>query len=172
MTTKEEPWDLVIGQVTAPFGVKGEVRIRPETEAPERFRQLREVRLELPTGEERPARIRRIRVTAKGVLVTFAGYEDPGQAESLRGAWVKIRKSMALPLPEGSYYPHQLLGLRVLTEDGRDLGEITEVLKRPANDVFVTPQAMIPARREVVKQVDLERRVMTVSRFQEEETGG
>lgn len=167
MSTKEEPWDLVIGQVTAPFGISGEVRIRPETDSPARFARLREVRLELPTGEERPARIRRARVTPRGVLVTFAGYEDRASTEALRGAWVKIKQSMALPLPEGSYYLHQLVGLRVVAEDGRELGEITEVRKYPANDVYVTPQVMIPAVREIVKRIDLEQKLMIVS-WQEE----
>ncbi len=163
MTATEEPWDLVVGQVTAPFGVKGEVKVRPETDLPERFQRLRQVRLEFPSGEERPIHIRRVRVTAKGLLVTFEGYEDRPQAEALRGAWVKIKHSMALPLPEGSYYIHELVGLHVVTEEGRELGEITEVIKSPANDVYVTPHAMIPALREVVKRIDLEQKLMVVS---------
>ena len=163
MTATEEPWDLVVGQVTAPFGVKGEVRVRPETDLPERFQRLCQVRLEFSTGEERPIRILRVRVTAKGLLVTFEGYEDRPQAEALRGAWVKIKHSMALPLPEGSYYLHELIGLRVVTEEGRELGEITEVLKSPAHDVYVTPRAMIPALREIVKRLDLEQKLMVVS---------
>jgi len=163
MTATEEPWDLVVGQVTAPFGVKGEVKVRPETDLPARFQRLRQVRLELPTGEERFARIRRVRVTAKGVLVTFEGCADRPQAEALHGAWVKIKQSMALPLPEGSYYLHELIGLRVVTEEGRELGEIAEVLKSPAHDVYVTPRAMIPALREIVKCIDLEQGLMVVS---------
>lgn len=162
MVAKEEPWDLVIGQVTAPFGVKGEVRVRPETDLPERFQRLREVRLEFPNGEERPARIRRARVTPRGVLITFEGCENRESTEVLRGAWVKIKQSMSLPLPEGSYYLHELVGLRVVTEEGRELGEVTEVRKYPANDVYVTPQAMIPALHEVVKRIDLEQKLMIV----------
>ena len=163
MPANEEPWDLVVGQVTAPFGIKGEVKVRPETDLPERFAQLREVRLEFPTGEERPARIRHARVVPQGVLITFDGCRDRPGAEALRGAWVKIKQSMALPLPEGSYYLHQLVGLRVVTEDGRELGEITEVLKYPANDVYVTPQVMIPALQQVVRRIDLEEKLMVVS---------
>src|SRR5512140_3011886 len=104
MSAQQEPWDLAIGQVTAPFGVRGEVRVRLETDFPDRFRRLRQVCLELPTGEERLVRVRHTRLSPKFALVKFEGYDTPDQAGTLRGAWVKIRQSMAMPLPEGSYY--------------------------------------------------------------------
>jgi 16S rRNA processing protein RimM len=75
---------------------------------------------------------------------------------------VKIKESMALPLPEGSFYLHQLIGVRVHTEDNQDLGEITEIIQTPGNDVYVTPRAMIPALRQVVKRIDLKAKRMVV----------
>jgi 16S rRNA processing protein RimM len=170
MGPEKEPWDLVVGRVVAPFGIKGEVRVRPETDSPERFARLRQVCLELPDGEERLAHIRQARVSPKGVLLLFQEYTDRDQASQLRGAWIRIRPSMALPLPEGAYYIHQLIGLRAFTVEGLDLGEITEVIRTPANDVYVTPRAMIPALRQVVREVDLEGRRMVVELLPEEET--
>lgn len=158
----EEPWSLVVGQVVAPFGIKGEVRVRPETDFPERFRKLTEVRLELPSGEDRRAQVTAARVSARGVLVRLAGCESREQAEELRGAWIKVRPSMAAPLPAGSYYLHQILGLHAFTVDGRDLGEVTEVIRTGAHDVYVTAAAMIPALREVVREIDLVRGRMSV----------
>lgn len=155
MAEAEEPWSLVIGRVVAPFGTRGEVRVRPETDFPERFQQLEQVCLELPDGEERVVSVRRARLTPKGVLVWFDGCSDREAAESLRGAWLKVRPGMAVPLPEGSYYLHDIMGLRAVTEDGRDLGEITEVIRSPAHDVYVTSSTMIPAVREVVREIDL-----------------
>lgn len=163
MAENEEPWDLVVGRVVAPFGIRGRVRVRAETDCPERFRQLREVRLELPDGSERPARISHVRIMPKGIVVQFEGYENRNRAEELRGAFVKIKSSMAMPLPEGAYYIHEIIGMRVGTVDGRDLGEIVEVIRSPAHDVYVTAHAMIPARREVVKEIDREGRRMVVS---------
>ena len=162
MGETEEPWDLVVGQVVAPFGIEGQVKVRPETDAPDRFRLLDRVCLELPSGERRMARIEAARVSSKGVTVHFQGCHDRGQAEALRGAWVRIRQSMALPLLEGSYYLHQIVGLRAFTVDGRDLGEVTEVIQSSANDVCVTADAMIPALRTVVKEIDLARGRMVV----------
>ncbi len=160
---------MVIGQVTAPFGIHGEVKVRPDTDYPERFTQLRQVCLEFPDGSERLVRVRQARLTPKFILVTFAGYQGREATDALRGALVKIRQSMALPLPEGAYYLHQLVGLQVVTTDGRDLGPITEVLKYPANDVYVTATVLIPALRQVVKEIDLEGGRMVVELPEEEE---
>ena len=169
MGKAEEPWSLVIGRVVAPFGTKGEVRVRPETDYPERFQKLAEVCLELPGGEERVVSVRRARLTPKGVLVWFEDCSDRRAAESLRGAWLKVRPGMAVPLPEGAYYLHDILGLRAVTEDGRDLGEITEVIRSPAHDVYVAGATMIPAVREVVRKIDLPKRLMVVALPPEED---
>lgn len=165
----KEPWDLVIGQVTAPFGIHGALRVRPETDRPERFHDLEEVCLELPSGEERIYRIRSARLSPKGVTLTLAGCEDRNSAAALRRAWIKIRSSLAIRLPHGSYWMHDVIGLRVVTEEGEDLGEVTDIIRAPGNDVYVTPKAMIPAVREVVKQIDLDSRRMIVAPLAEEE---
>jgi len=165
----EEPWDLVIGQVAAPFGIHGALRVRPETDLPERFHDLEEVCLELPSGEEHIYRIRCARLSPKGVTLTLAGCEDRNSAAALGRAWVKIKRSMAIPLAQGRYWMHDVIGLRVVTEEGEDLGEVTEIIRAPGNDVYVTPKTMIPAIREVVKQIDLDSRRMIVAPLAEEE---
>jgi 16S rRNA processing protein RimM len=172
MTEREEPWSLVIGRVTAPFGIKGEVRVRPETDFPERFRELGEVCLELANGEERVVRVAGARVTPKGILLKLEGCEDRDAVEGLRQALVKVRPSMAAPLPEGSYWVHQIVGLRVFTEEGEDLGEVTEVVRSAGNDVYVTPSAMIPAVRQVVREIDLEGGRMVVALPPDAESDG
>ena len=163
MGEAEEPWSLVIGRVVGPFGTRGEVRVRPETDFPERFRRLEQVCLELPSGEERVVSVRRARLTPKGVLLWFDGFSDRKAAESLRGGWLKVRPSMAVPLPEGAHYLHEIMGLRVVTEDGRDLGEITEVIRSPAHDVYVTSSTMVPAVRHVVREIDVPHGRMVVA---------
>jgi 16S rRNA processing protein RimM len=162
-TDTKEPWNLVIGQVTAPFGVKGALRVRPETDFPERFRDLKQICLELPTGEQRIASVRQARITPKGVMLEVVGCDDRESAASLRRAWVKVQQSMAVPLPEGSHWIHDIVGLKIVTEDGQDLGEVTEVIRSPGHDVYVTPHAMVPAVREFVRSIDLDRGVIVVS---------
>jgi 16S rRNA processing protein RimM len=166
---EKEPWDLVIGQVTAPFGVKGALRVRPETDFPERFGDLDEVCLGLPTGEERFFPVRRAQVTAKGVTLALVGCDDRDTAASLRGALVKIRQSMSVPLPEGSFWIHNVVGLRVVTEQGEELGEVIEVIRTPGNDVYVTPCTMVPAVREVIRKIDLDEGVIVITPLAEDE---
>jgi 16S rRNA processing protein RimM len=169
MQTEEEPWSLVVGRVTAPFGTKGEVRVRPETDFPERFGKLREVCLELPNGEEQVVRVLAARTTPKGIILALQGIGDREQAGGLRRALLKVKQSMAAPLPEGAYWVHEIIGLRAVTEEGKDLGEVTEVIQSPGNDVYVTPSAMIPAVHEVVREIDLEGGRMIVSLPPEDE---
>lgn len=172
MPEEREPWSLVIGRVTAPFGIKGAVRVKPETDFPERFQETDEVCLELPTGEARVFRVRRARRTPKGVLLELDGCADRTQAEQLRRSWVKVKPSMAVELPEGSHWVHEIIGLRVVTEEGADLGEVTEVVRTPAHDVYVTPSTAIPAVSEIVREVDLERGRIVVRPLPEEPDRG
>lgn len=168
----EEPWDLAIGQVTAPFGIKGEVRVRPETDYPERFLDLREVCLELPSGEQLPKRIEGARVSPGAIVLRFSGCHRREEAEALRGAWVKIKSSQAVSLPENSYWVDDIIGMKVVTTEGEELGAVTEVIRSPGNDVYVTLKAMIPAVRHVVQRVDLANREMVVSLPKDEASEG
>jgi len=167
----EEPWDLVIGQITAPFGIEGEVRVRPETDFPERFLGLEKVCIELPSGEQRQERVAAASIMPKGVRLRLACCDSRSAAEQLRGAWLKIKKSQAVALPEGSYWVHDIIGMKVVSDQGEDLGEVTEVIQAGGNDVYVTPKAMIPAVRQVVKKIDLQQREMVVSLPEEESAG-
>jgi len=160
---EREPWNLVIGQVTAPFGIAGALRVRPETDAPERFSELRTVCIELPSGEERLWTVRKARVNQKGIILELAECENRDEAESLRSGWIKIQESMAIPLAEGAYWIHEIIGLRVVDDRGADLGEVLEVIRTPANDVYVTERVMVPAVRDVVRQVDLANERILVS---------
>jgi 16S rRNA processing protein RimM len=162
---------MVIGQIAAPFGIKGEVRVTPETDCPERFLGLEEVCLELPSGEQRRERVAAAALMPKGVRLRLACCRSRSEAERLRGAWLKIRKSQAIPLPEGRFWVHDIIGMKVVTEEGEDLGEVTEVIRAAGNDVYVTPKAMIPAVRQVVHRVDLGARRIVVSLPEEESAG-
>ena len=69
-------------------------------------------------------------------------------------------------LPRGEYFHHQLLGLRVVGENGEELGSITEILQTGSNDVYLVSGAgkdiLLPAIRDVIREVDLAQGVMRV----------
>jgi len=141
---------VVVGTVTGTHGVRGEVKVLPTGERPGRLSELETVTLALRGGRRASARITGYRpYEGKGVdLLAFEGYPDRTAAEALVGAHLLVR-------PEGEYYEWQIIGLHVVTTDGRDLGVVEEVLRTGANDVYVTSECLLPATAEVVKEIDL-----------------
>src|SRR5690606_18859891 len=101
------------------------------------------------------------------LILKFQGYDTPEAAAELRNNLVYVRADSLPPLPEGEYYHHQLVGLRVVAEDGQELGVLTEVLETGANDVYVVTdengkEVLLPAIREVILGVDLAAKTMRV----------
>lgn len=153
---------MLIGRIVGLYGWAGAVKVWPETDFPERFKQLKSALLEFPDGRRQTVQVLEARVQPRQILLQFAGYAAKEASRELMGAQILIPAEQATALPEGEYYLHQILGLKVQDSEGRDLGPITEVLRAPAHDVYVTPLADIPARKEVVKQIDLGRGIMLV----------
>lgn len=155
-------WDVVIGEIVATFGLRGEVKVLPQTDYPERFEQLKEVYVSPDKGRGRIMEIASVRFHKGVVLVRFAGIDDISTAETLRGMKVRVQEEEEKPLGKGEYYVHDIIGMDVVTTEGKDLGKVTEILRSPANDVYVTDRAMIPAVKEIVASIDLDQRKITV----------
>lgn len=86
----------------------------------------------------------------------------PHVALELKDAELYVHVSMRPVLPEGEFYTDQILGMKVQTEAGRDLGEVEEVLETPAHDIYCTAQVMIPAVPEYILKRDFESNMITV----------
>ena len=155
---------LAIGRIVRAHGVRGEVSVAVLTDFPERFEQS----AWLYIGNEFEADAYRLishRWHKKNVLLSFAGITDRNQAQQLVGQFVQIPIEDAVSLPEGSYYLYQLIGLRVVTPDGKQLGVITEVIETGANDVYVVGNEegrdlLLPAIPDVIKSIDLDQGTM------------
>jgi 16S rRNA processing protein RimM len=154
-----------IGKVVALFGVRGELKVRSLTDIPNRFAELDTVYL----GEQHvPRAIERVRPYKSDLVVLkFKGLDDANAAESLRNADVQIPLQQLAKLPPDSYYQHDILGLQVYTLDNVPLGRIVDIIETGGNDVYVintggSNTALIPAIKDVVKQIDLQRRTMHI----------
>ncbi len=154
---------VVVGKVTKAHGLHGEVVVLVFSDNPDRFSVGSSVFFE--SGRE--IRIRASRPNGGRLLVAFEGVADRNAAEALRGVTLVVPRSSLPDLPEGEYWPHQLEGCEVVTESGRTLGAIVDVIANPANDLWVAVDAagnetLVPAIREVVVEVDVAARRVLV----------
>lgn len=162
MTEQGVP-EVTIGRVVVPHGIRGEVKVKVETDFPERFEELDEVWVELSTGRGRMVGVENVRFQQDGLLMKFVGIDDRTTAEELRGALLKIDPDELKNLENDQFYIHDLIGLDVYTTDGEHLGQLTDVLQGVANDVYVTPKGMIPALKQFVAEINLKDKKMIVA---------
>jgi len=154
-----------IGKIVAPFGIRGELKIHSFTDIPDRFVTLEAVYL---SSDYSRRVIKGVR-PYKGdmLLLKLDGVDDATTAETLRNYDLCIPSDALAELPPGAYYQHDILGLQVFRLDDRFVGVISEIMPTGGNDVYVIKaddgrQFLIPAIKNVIKQVDLVRRVMYI----------
>ena len=156
---------LAVGEVLRPHGIRGSVKVRPLTDNLRRYDDLDYVFVE-SDGELVRKDITALEYAPNSVLLRLEGVNDANLAESLRGSTLYIREDQRVSLPEGSFFIYEMIGVGVETEDGRSVGEVTDVIPNPANDIYVVEGRgkthYIPAVRAIVTLVDTERRLMIV----------
>ena len=150
---------LVIGEITKPQGVRGELKLRPITCDLGRFEDLKTAYLKRGDDFEE-IHVRVTRIGADAVFFHMEGIDDRNAAERLRGELVYVDRAHAVELDEDSEFICDLIGLTGVTDDGRDLGVLRDVLQPGGNDVYVfrgpMGEVLVPALRSVVARVDLE----------------
>jgi 16S rRNA processing protein RimM len=135
MTTPDR---LVVGRVLRPHGVRGELSVEVLSDAPERFVPGAELGVGDPDdpAPPEPALIRTARRHLGRLLLGFEGVEDRDAADRLRGAWLSIPVAAARPLGQDEYWPHQLVGLTVVDQEGRERGRVADVVPGAAHDLL------------------------------------
>ena len=152
--------EFQVGIITSTHGLKGEVKVFPTTDDPQRFLDLSEVILE--KGRIRKTlKIRSVKFFKKYVILGFEGMDRIEDVERLRGSSLLIDRKDALPLEEGEYFIPDLIGLKVRTLEGEEIGTLTDVLETGANDVFVVSREgdkdlLLPRIDQCVRKIDLE----------------
>lgn len=151
-----EPVYLSVGLLRRPHGLRGELLMEVLTDFPQRLR----VGTRLFVGSEHaPVTIASIRSHNDGLLIRFRGVENPESAGKYRGKTVFVRAEDRPPLPEGEFYHHEVIGLRVVNEVGEELGTLAEILITGANEVYVVKrpdgrELLLPAIEDVVLKID------------------
>lgn len=148
-------WTWTIGIAVAPFSRFGEIKVNIETDFPERFSRLREVCLRPPKGAPKLFTVERARPHKGQMLLKLGGIEKIEDIDPWRGALVQIPRREAMPLGKDEYYRQDLVGLEVVTTEGRVLGRLEEVLAYPAQDLYRIGDILIPAVKQIVVKVDI-----------------
>jgi len=144
--------------------VRGEITMEVLTDFPERLRPNRTVYI----GEQHePRRIAHTRAKDQLMIVAFQGIADRDAVSVYRNQPLYVRTEDLPQLPDGDYYYHQLIGLKVIDEAGKYVGTLSEILETGANDVFVVkpeegPEVLLPAIETVILSVDLDKQAITV----------
>jgi len=153
----------VIGKIIAPHGVRGEFRLMPLTENPERYLEMKTLLLE--NGKE--FTITSARFHKNMVLIKTEEITSMDEVELLRGQNVVVNTEDLPPLEQGRFYVADLIGFAVVTLENEDVGKLSDVITTGSNDVFVVKNAvgkeiMIPAIDTHIKEIDTKSRTIKV----------
>lgn len=153
---------ITVGRIVAPHGVRGDLRILPDTDRPSVYKKLKTV---IVGGKSYT--LLSARPHKNVYIIHLGGVDDRNTAETLRGKKVEVPFSSLPARPSGVYYLFQLVGLHVIDEEGKPVGTIKEVLETGANNVYTikTPEGSelcLPAIPSVVLSVDIDKGTMTV----------
>lgn len=157
---------LEIGQIVNTFGIKGMVKVKPFTDNIKRFDKLKKVYIENKNGRKE-YEIEELKYHKEMVLIKFKGIENPEDANLLRESYLTVNRDDEDPLEEGTYYIVDMIGLEVETEEGEKLGNLVDIFNTGSNDIYVVKdelgkQILLPAIKDVIKKIDMEKRKMTV----------
>jgi 16S rRNA processing protein RimM len=159
-----EPAFLAVGKLRHAHGVHGEMLMEVWTDFPERLQPG--IALYLANGSSQLFMTRK-RQHGEGLLVTFEGYTSPEQLSQLRNQVLFVPIEDRPPLAQGEYYHHQLIGMLVMSDTGKPIGIVAEILETGASDVLVVrskggPDVLVPMVSSFIRSVDLAGRQLTV----------
>lgn len=141
-----------VGRIVGAFGIRGQVKVEPLTDFLERFDKGAILYLD---GE--PMRVAGSQIHKGRILLTFREIPNANAAERLQWKTLEADPIEDFELEEDEYLTEDLIGLMVITDDGRPLGKVDKVLPYPAQDILVVDRLMIPAVKEFVRSVDLDK---------------
>jgi len=157
---------IIIGKVVSTQGNKGEVNVLPLTDSIDRFKNLDNVFLRSKKNQT-ILNIEKIRKRKDTVILKLKDIENIEEAKMIVGSFLEVERKNAVKLPKETYFIFEIIGLEVYDENNIFLGKVENVISTGSNDVYVVKnkdeeELFIPAIREVVKNVNLEKKRITI----------
>lgn len=157
---------FIVGKIINTHGIKGEVKVKRITDFSERFNVGKIVYVTNRDGELISLTIDSFRAQNNNDLLHFAGYDSIESVEPFKGLELAIKEEQQTDLAEHEYYYHEIIGCKVMTTTGDELGKIDHILAPGANDVWVVKKGkkeiLIPYIQDVVKDVDIEKKEVLI----------
>lgn len=144
-----------IGQIVGAFGIKGQVKVEPLTNFESRFQPGNTVFI-----DDKPFVIQKFQIHKNRPLVKLKGVETMTQAEALQ--WKYMDAEGEPDLEDDEFLIEDLIGLKVVTEDGEELGVVDDIEDYPAHQIVIVGEIMIPLVDEFVTDIDLDEEIMRV----------
>ncbi|MFC1824034.1 ribosome maturation factor RimM [Thermodesulfobacteriota bacterium] len=161
---------LLLGRVVRPHGMTGLLRIWSYARSGESFQKDETVFIRKSSGEIHQYKLSSFKPYKKFFLMKIEGLDSLEDAESFRGADILARKAPLWDENDGAFFWQDLIGLAVYTDTGQFLGNIEHILPTGSNDIYVVrtenKEILIPAIHDVVIEVDLEKKKMTVAEME------
>jgi len=157
---------IIIGKVVSTQGNKGEVNVLPLTDSIDRFKNLDNVFLRSKKSQT-ILNVEKIRKRKDTVILKLKDIENIEEAKMIVGSFLEVERKNAVKLPKETYFIFEIIGLEVYDENNIFLGKVENVISTGSNDVYVVKnkdkeELFIPAIREVVKNVNLEKKRITI----------
>ncbi|MDO5292081.1 MAG: ribosome maturation factor RimM [bacterium] len=156
---------LRVGVISNTHGIRGEVKVFPTTNDASRFDYLKEVILD--TGKEQMTlHVSNVKYFKQFVILKFKEFDNINDIERYKGKDLFVTRENAVPLEEGEYYIADLIGCKVVTDEGNDLGELIDVMETGANDVYVVKtkdrgEVLLPYIDECILNIDIDNKEIT-----------
>ena len=157
---------ITIGKVVSTQSNKGEVKVLPLTDSTDRFKNLDTVFLR-NSNSLTTLNIEKIRIKENVVILKLKDIENIQEAKMMVGSFLEVKRKNAVKLPKDTYFVFEIIGLEVYDENNIFLGKVENVISTGSNDVYIVrdknkKELFIPAIREVVKNIDLEKKRITI----------
>ncbi|MFK7843847.1 MAG: ribosome maturation factor RimM [Rhodothermales bacterium] len=171
MAANKELGMLTIGKVLRGHGIRGELKILPESDDPARLLELEEVFVGVDENSSTLYKVEsaRLQQSKKGVVVLmfFAGVKGRDSADALRHQLLFASKDQLPPLEEGEFFLHELIGSKVETDTGELVGTLREIVELPAYNLYVIKRAgqkdaLIPAVPEFIETIDVDAQIIVI----------
>lgn len=151
---------LRVGIISSTHGIRGEVKVFPTTDSPNRFKKIKKVILS-NEKEEFELEIEGVKFFKQFAILKFRGIDNINDVEKYKGSELYVARENAQKLGKDEYFIADLIGISVFEENGELLGILKDVIETGANDVYVVErekkkELLIPAIRQCIRKVDIE----------------